>query len=257
MLTDSTQMFLVDNSRSMQQYEGAVIATVTGMAHILEKADEDGLDVTFTSNWNQTEHGRRAENLAAIVKSNFHKGDDTCFIEQGILALIDKVIEDLPSKEAKKGRALLNSFRRKKRGRPVSIYVLTNGIWNSSPDATNGVCGADRPIRRLIRKLQDSNLHKNQATLQFIRFGDDATGIKRLTSLDDDLGIEFPSLWVNPRVPPSLLPMLMGAAILTRGDPCSDIVDHKDGTGGVWPMLVGSLDEGVDRETNTPENNNV
>lgn len=28
----------------------------------------------------------------------------------------------------------------------------------------------------------------------------------------------------------------------------SDIVDHKPSNGSVWPMLIGSLDEGNDRE---------
>lgn len=28
----------------------------------------------------------------------------------------------------------------------------------------------------------------------------------------------------------------------------SDIVDHKPANGSVWPMLIGSLEEGNDRE---------
>ncbi|ROV89219.1 hypothetical protein VMCG_09900 [Cytospora schulzeri] len=229
-LKNRDHVFLIDNSKSMQQHRKAVIETFTNLAYILEKADEDGLDVLCTSDWGKQEHGRRAKNLAAFVDNNFHKGGDSCPMENSLLALTTNIIQDLPSKGAKRNRTRMSLFGKKSKGRPTSIYILTNGVWNSSPAARDGVYGADRPLRQLIRELQDRNLHKSQVSIQFIRFGNDATGIRRLTSLDDDLGKEFQDF---------------------------DIVDHKDSTGGVWPMLVGSLDEGVDLEKNTSEDRNT
>lgn len=229
LLKNRDHIILIDNSTSMQKYKKEVIEAFINLAHILEKADEDGLDVICTSDWERKEHGRRAESLVAYVESNFFKGGDSCFIEKSLLSLITEIIKDLPSNVAKQNRNFFKSrLTRKVKGRPTSIYVLTNGVWNTSAAARDGVCGADNPIRQLIRELQARNLHRSQVSLQFIRFGNDATGIKRLTSLDDDLGREFPGF---------------------------DIVDHKDSTGGVWPMLVGSLDEGVDRESGSEDDN--
>lgn len=193
-LTDFTQVFLIDNSKSMQQHKEAVIDTFINLAHILEKADDDGLDVFCTSDWERKQHGRRAGGLAAFVESQFPKGDDPCFIENSLLALTTKIIQNLPSKETKKSQNFMSRFGKKSKGRETSIYVMTNGVWNSSPAARSGVCGADNPIRQLIRELQDRNLHRSRVSFQFLRFGNDPTGIRRLTSLDDDLGKEFPGL---------------------------------------------------------------
>lgn len=229
LLKSRDHIFLIDNSRSMQQHKKEVIETLINLSHILEKADEDGLDVICASDWERKEHHRRAESLVAYVENNFYKGGDSCFIEKSLLSLTTKIITDLPSNVARPSRNFFMSrLGRKNRGRPTSIYVLTNGVWNPSAAARDGVCGADNPIRQLMRELRDRNLHRSQVSLQFIRFGNDATGIRRLTSLDDDLGQEFPGF---------------------------DIVDHKDSTGGVWPMLVGSLDESVDRESGSEDDN--
>lgn len=81
-----------------------------------------------------------------------------------------------------------------KKRKPTCIYILTDGVWDSSEAAKNGLCKADRPIRQLIEELKKRNLERHLVTLQFIRFGNDATGIKRLTSLDNKLGKEYEGL---------------------------------------------------------------
>ncbi|ROW17218.1 hypothetical protein VPNG_01208 [Cytospora leucostoma] len=227
LLQKRDHVFLIDNSRSMLPFEKQVIDTFANLAHILEKADDDGLDVMCTSQSGRFEHDRRTERLVSFVQSSFQKGTrDRCFIEASLHFLISKVIQDLPSGAGawpKRGRGFMGLIGKKYKGRPISIYVLTNGVWDS-PQSTS-MCGADGPIRQLIKELKKRNLHRNQVSIQFIRFGNDETGIKRLTYLDDEL----------------------------KKETGFDIVDHKVSTSGVWPMLVGSLDEGTDLWEGTSE----
>ncbi|KUI67132.1 Mitogen-activated protein kinase kinase 1 [Cytospora mali] len=224
-LRNRDHVFIIDNSKSMQEHKKAVIDTFTTLAYILQDADDDGLDVMFTSNWEEMRHDRRTDNLVAFVNNNFDKYGARCFIEKSLHAVITKVIERLPEKEGAR-RRLVNRLARKNKGRPTSIYILTNGVWDSK---AKGVCGADTPIRQLIRELQSRNLHRSQVAIQFIHFGNDERGSERLKWLDDELGKDYPGF---------------------------DIVDHKDSTGGVWPMLVGSLDEGIDLEVNPSDASN-
>lgn len=185
------QVFLIDNSKTMQPFREQVITTFTNLAHILEKADEDGVDVFCTSQMDKKENNRRTENLTNFVRNSFCKGaGGRCFIERSLTTLIGKVIQELPP-EAGSGLRRARSFRgilgKRYTGRPISIYILTNGVWDSSPAAEKGLCNADIPIRQLIEELKRRNLPRNQVALQFLRFGNDETGIRRLRTLDDDI----------------------------------------------------------------------
>lgn len=171
----------------MREFKGQVLDVFANLAHILEAADPNGLDVMCTSDPGNMQHSRATDKLVQFFKSNFDKGvSSPCFIERALKTLADKVIDKLPSGPGeKKG---LMSWIKNDKVRPISIYVLTSGVWNSSETAREGTCGAERPISQLIAELQSRNLRKSQIAIQFIRFGNHPTGIERLIFLDDCLG---------------------------------------------------------------------
>lgn len=171
----------------MREFKGQVLDVFANLAHILEAADLNGLDVMCTSDPGNMQNSKATDKLVRFVQSNFDKGGTSpCFIETALKTLIDKVIDKLPSGPGE--RKKLMARIKNDRVRPVSIYVLTSGVWNSSEAAREGTCGAERPINQLITELQSRNLHKSQVAIQFIRFGNYQTGIDRLTYLDDCLG---------------------------------------------------------------------
>lgn len=171
----------------MREFKGQVLETFANLAHILEAADPNGLDVLCTSDPGNMQHNKATEKLVQFVQSNFDKGaSSACFIERALKTLADKVIGKLPSGPGEKKRLI--PWVKNDKVRPISIYVLTSGVWDSSAGAREGTCGAERPIRQLITELQSRNLHKSQVAIQFIRFGSHPTGIERLKHLDDGLG---------------------------------------------------------------------
>lgn len=186
-----SKIILIDNSKSMQRHEAEVVQIFANLAHVLEKADDNGLDVFCTSAPTRPIHSSKTDRLVNWVNENFAKGSmHRCFIEQSLQALTDKIIADLPRSpgDTNGGFSIARIVTGKRtKGRPVSIYVLTNGVWNQDPAARDGVCGADQPIKQLIRELKARNLSKSQVAFQFIRFGSNETGTQRLTFLDDGL----------------------------------------------------------------------
>jgi hypothetical protein len=81
-----------------------------------------------------------------------------------------------------------------KRVRRLNVYVFTDGVWQPE-------CDTEEIIRFLVRTLVELQLVGEQVGIQFIRFGDDAEGIKRLDHLDS--GLRLP-MWVvsqSPRPP--------------------------------------------------------
>lgn len=171
----------------MREFKAQVLDVFANLVYILEAADPNGLDVICTSDPGNMQHSKSTDKLMHFASSNFDKGaSGPCFIEKTLKNLADKVIDKLPPGPGeKKG---LMSWIKNDRFRPISVYVLTSGVWNSSATAREGTCGAERPINQLITELMGRNLHKSQVAIQFIRFGDYSIGIDRLKFLDDGLG---------------------------------------------------------------------
>lgn len=68
--------------------------------------------------------------------------------------------------------------------RPLSLYVLTDGVWDPK-------CTLITEIQNLVALLQDYKLPNKHVGIQFIRFGNDPEGKKRLKKLDAKLGLQL------------------------------------------------------------------
>jgi hypothetical protein len=107
------------------------------------------------------------------------------------------------------------------------VYILTDGIWGStnSAQASNGgtssTSGVDRSIETLVERMKAQKLVRGHITLQFIRFGHNRVGKKRLRYLDNEMK------------------EMIGW----------DIVDRRYFDRGVRPMLIGALSEDQDIES--------
>jgi hypothetical protein len=66
-----------------------------------------------------------------------------------------------------------------KRPRPVTIYVLTDGIWGGSSDI-------DASMTVLLTDLEKYDSHSG---VQFIRFGSDAVRQEHLARIDSELDV--------------------------------------------------------------------
>ena len=65
---------------------------------------------------------------------------------------------------------------------PLSIYVLTDGVWES-PGAPGGGYLEDT-LKDLIEGLRAAGCRRDQIGIQFIRFGSHEYGVQRLEALD-------------------------------------------------------------------------
>lgn len=184
----------------MRQFKDRVLDVLINLANVIETTDPNGLDVICTSDPRDIHHCRATENLVQIVQNNFEKGTSApCFIETTFQTLVDKVIDELRCGAGEKqGPGFWIGHRE---ARPISIYVLTSGVWDSSAPNKDGAVGTDRPINQLITELESRNLCKSQVAFHFIRFGDYSADIERVTDLSD-------CFISNPRPESSRMPAL-------------------------------------------------
>jgi hypothetical protein len=106
--------------------------------------------------------------------------------------------------------------------RGVSVYVFTNGVWegrHGREESHEEAGGVENAIKTVVEHLQKAGQMRPFLSIQFIRFGDDPHGKRRLRWLDN------------------------GIKVITLG---WDIVDKTHHTGNVKKMIIGAISDFVD-----------
>ncbi|KAI1361677.1 hypothetical protein F5Y08DRAFT_12661 [Xylaria arbuscula] len=213
------QIFIFDNSESMAEHWPDVKRTGDALSYVVKDADPDGFDIHMT---NDGEHIKRKDrkglfdNYGYLDQHRPRPDLSYCPME----AVLSRVLEEAVDKALTPPSALDRLRSREIKG--VSVYVLTNGVWESrrTHDAEVGeAAGVENAIRSAVKRLQEANKMRTFLTIQFISYGDDPEGRRRMIWLDDDI------------------------AHLTNG---WDIVDTTHHTESAVKMIIGAIDGAED-----------
>ncbi|KAJ4305090.1 hypothetical protein N0V90_000620 [Kalmusia sp. IMI 367209] len=187
-LAGRDHVFLIDDSESMREYRDEAQRVFKALARIVETADPDGIDLYFTNSPTKAHHHKKWEKLIQIVEESSNIGD--CDMKGALQNIFDDFTADFDA-GAEKSRtnkriSRLNPFSSKviaqsKKKKGLSVYVLTTGVWQKGPKPA---CGVEQPIQNVISRLYESKQLDMKVGIQFIQFGNDATGTFRLDYLD-------------------------------------------------------------------------
>lgn len=161
----------------MSTHWGDVEAVFVVLAKIVKAADPDGIDLHFTMsdevhNSKTVWGSNSSSKLVKQVRERRHKLRGTINITYRLDAILGPHIAKLSNAYSRRGGTI----------RPLNIYVLTDGVWEPG-------CDPSSTIKNIVDKLTEfgySNDSK-QVGIQFISFGNDKNGLKRLKDLDDNL----------------------------------------------------------------------
>jgi hypothetical protein len=168
----------------MQHYRKEVIHTITPLAYLLKSLDPNGIEVILTSALDKKKICQSSSDVAKVISNSFPEGRDAdCPIERALETILEYVRENWPQRVRPILSPIINISTRPT-ARPVSIYILTNGIWDHSSD---GTCGAERPIQVMIDQMKGHAVGRTQVSLQFICLGSCTRGVQRLKHLDDEI----------------------------------------------------------------------
>jgi hypothetical protein len=167
---------LVDDSITMARHWPEVIRVFAALSYIVKASDHDGIELHFTiapqvyrdKNTTQLLQSLESKKLEGFTDINFRLNE-----------ILDRYRAKLPGNGTLKS-SLRNKTRPWKLVPPLSVYILTNGIWESKTNV-------EAPIVNLMRDLIDLRLPASQIGIQFISFGNDPKGIQRLQFLDSEL----------------------------------------------------------------------
>ena len=174
----NSKVFLIDDSRSMGRHWKEVRDVFAHLAYIVKDKDPDRIDLLFTMS-RDAHHSHRTTPLLDVLDGIRPQGDSN------IRSQLSEVLQDYQARL--KGQKPSGWFRRRHppgQVRRQTLYVFTDGIWQ--PD-----CDITEIIKHLVDCLKEHNLYREQFGIQFIRFGDDPEGVKRLEHLDSGLKLSM------------------------------------------------------------------
>ncbi|KAI1429688.1 kinase-like domain-containing protein [Xylaria sp. FL1777] len=214
------QCFIFDNSASMAPHWGDVKRTADALTYILKDVDPDGFEIHMTNYGDHLKRNKRNGLFGNFGYLDQHRPRP----DLGVCAM-ETVLSNILGGVVKKALAPSSRFDRlrSRQIRGVSVYVFTNGVWEdrrsrdgSSPGEAGGV---ENAIKTAVKSLQDANRMRPFLSIQFISFGDDPEGRRRMRWLDD------------------------GIKTITNG---WDIVDTTHHTESVSKMIIGATSASVD-----------
>lgn len=170
---------------SRAKHESDIADYVDVLSYIVKRRDPDGIDLHY---FNSAEVIKRCKDTTRLVNSVHNTafaGSSTPEVAlKGLLrAYLGKVTEykaKLRAFETRGRRSLFGGVP--KLPTPLSVYVLTDGVWELPSTAGGGYL--EDTIKDLIEGLRSAGCGRDQVGIQFIRFGSHEHGIQRLESLD-------------------------------------------------------------------------
>jgi hypothetical protein len=171
----------------MRPHWDKVKDTLNALGYLVKRSDLDGIDLYFTNSAIKS-HSRDRKKLMKDFKRAKPGG------RSNMKVALSKILEqyrpeDVKYQNADLGRKLF-SRKLKEQKWGLTVYVLTDGVWEDDYDE---LCGVHKPIATLVQGLTKYGMVGAQVGIQFIQFGNNEKGTRRLRSLDSglrDFGID-------------------------------------------------------------------
>lgn len=158
------------------------------LSYMVKDKDPNGVDLYYFDSREQSTKCKKSRQLAKSVAAKNFEGLTTP--ETKLKRILDDyctLLRDFNNRRRQYERRGPNSARSLFRSPPMlpralSVYVLTDGVWESPKTADGDYLKIT--LRKLIHQVKEAGCGREQVGLQFIRFGDHLYGKQRLESLD-------------------------------------------------------------------------
>jgi hypothetical protein len=157
------------------------------LSYMVKNYDSNGVDLFYFNSRKKIERCKESSRLADSVRQKRFSGLSNP--EGTLKTLLRRYLAKLKTYQLKlreydegRRRSFLAIAGRPEPPKPLSIYVLTDGVWES-PDTTGGGYLEDT-LREMIEVLRATRCGRDQVGIQFIRFGSHEHGVQRLEALD-------------------------------------------------------------------------
>lgn len=159
----------------MAKHWPKVCEIVEALSYIVKGTDNNGIDLYFMVSEVIRKDIKKTTSLVKIVQ-NVKVEIERTQPTSDINVRLSRILDDYKT-------SLDNRHWWNRKPKPLSLYVLTDGIWEEEVNP-------EEPIRNAAEKLEQLKKDSQQIGIQFISFGSDVDGLRKLRELDD--GRSFP-----------------------------------------------------------------
>lgn len=167
----------------MQPHRREVFEIFALLGYIVKEKDPDGIELHFTMLPDRRERARNTVKLLRNLETAKYFGTSN------IRTPLAEILGDYRAKLKDQKPTRWSFLTRKPRPvRRQNLYILTDGVWQPG-------CDLVPMIKKLVASLEENSMESEQFGIQFIRFGNDPDGIRRLDQLDSGLGLSMYAPW--------------------------------------------------------------
>ena len=152
------------------------------LGYIAKKLDPDGVDLIFTTSGSPVLGCKHSRQLLQHLKAAKFNG------LSNMAASLGRLLQEYQTRldrDSSMHSGFMNRSKASDRYRRRNFYVLTDGLWQPESDVRS-------VIQAMILSLKRHGIaQKHQMGIQFIRFGNDSEGKRRLKELDDNIGSDL------------------------------------------------------------------
>ncbi|KAF5557945.1 serine threonine kinase [Fusarium phyllophilum] len=231
-------VFIIDDSETMRDREREVLKVLEVLVWLVWKIDQSGPEIRFTSKPDKKFPIERRPRFLLKME----------LMRDALDKFINPVRQWLSGNDAETLCNMKHSFNQifsevnmVDPKRPTSVIILTDGIWEQGGSLEEK--GVEACITKIIKRMEDKGIGDTAFAFQFVSFGNDPVGLRRLKYLDDD------ALYGGNE--DNRTQVLVTAGKI-EADLFSDIVDHKSSESNVWAILTGSVSPGNDKISASP-----
>ena len=148
------------------------------LAFMVKTYDPDGIDMVFSKSPQEVKRSKKTEALLKVFDRVVFHGTSN------MSDTLSRILEEYKLQMANQHRdmSLIELIRGRRPLRRLSLYVLTDGIWQPR-------CEVDSVIASMVDNLKANNRLSKQVGIQFIHFGNNEEAKRRLTRLDSGLNL--------------------------------------------------------------------
>ena len=183
----SIEVFLIDNVSSMKPYWSNARELLWLLFYLVKRADPNGVDLHFTSPAKHYYRIKTTTDALEIFDQNIPRSQSLCDMSFDLSSIVTEYQRNLAKIHAR--RSIFDRIRCKETY-PLSLYVFTDAVWQPR-------CDVAPVIRSLVNTLNQQNLLKQQAGIQFLRFGDSHECEKWLQDLDNLMSNNYVNMYVT------------------------------------------------------------
>jgi len=160
----------------MNKHWDNVMKVFETLSYMVKEVDPDGFDVWFTGSSKPMKNCTNTSGPVEAVEHRRKHGITDINVRLG--EIFEGYLEDL-----KKPRTGFFS-KMSKPAKPLSLYVLTDGMWEKN-------CNPRPVVENFVQQLINLGKVKGRVGIQFISFGQDPVGLDHLERLDSGLKVKL------------------------------------------------------------------